>query len=252
MAQTPLVKHVLKNVEARYPKLNQPYRYDTEATRKGGGKGQTVPCSADAPNARWELGIRMDAEAAQSFMQAYAQAWQQSPYSGESMPDPTVLQGEAKTPQIKNEGDGFFVIQRIHKNCKSAAGKLQSAPIQVGRDAKPVAEDFELTTGSTINLEMVFYPHKISGRLGVSFWINAMQLVELAERQPVGAFTALDEPEEQAGSPFAALDEQPKPQVKTRKKKAAKEASAEEPKTDLNDILSKFAPPADGSVDDND
>ena len=39
MTQKQLIKHVLTNVEARYPKLNQPYRYDTEAPRKGGGKG---------------------------------------------------------------------------------------------------------------------------------------------------------------------------------------------------------------------
>tara|TARA_Y100000114_G_scaffold108340_1_gene101738 strand:+ start:295 stop:1047 length:753 start_codon:yes stop_codon:yes gene_type:complete len=249
MTQKQLIKHVLTNVEARYPKLNQPYRYDTEAPRKGGGKGQTVPCLADAPNAKWELGIRMDTDTARAFMEAYQKAWGESPYANESMPDPTEPQGNATNPKIKNEQDGFWTIQSIHKNCKSSAGKLQSPPLQVGRDAKPVADDFELTTGSTVNIEMVFYPHKISGSLGVSFWLNALQVVDLAERQPIGSFSALD-PVEESGTSFEALDK-PKPTlVKSRNKEpVGKPASAS--KKDLNNILDKFAPPK-GQVDDND
>ena len=50
--------------------------------------------------------------------------------------------------------------------------------------------------------------------------------------------------------PFADSAEE-KPKVKTRKKKAAKaEDTEEQPKSDLNDILSKFAPSSD-EVDDN-
>ena len=50
--------------------------------------------------------------------------------------------------------------------------------------------------------------------------------------------------------PFADPVEE-KPKVKTRKKKAAKaEDTEEQPKSDLNDILSKFAPSSD-EVDDN-
>ena len=75
MAQTPLVTHRLLNVEARFPKLNQPYFYDSSE----GANGRTVPCSLDTPNAKWELGLRMDAKTTQDFMQAYAQAWQESP-----------------------------------------------------------------------------------------------------------------------------------------------------------------------------
>ena len=154
-----------------------------------------------------------------------------------------------KTPKLKNEGDDFWAVKSIHKNCKARTGKVQSPPFQVGRDARPVADDFELTTGSVVNIEMVFYPYKISGNVGMSFWLNGLQVVDLAERQPIGAFTALDEPEEQEETnSFAPLDKETKPKVKTRKKKSTQEAS-EEPKTDLNDILSKFAPPSE--VDDN-
>ena len=53
--------------------------------------------------------------------------------------------------------------------------------------------------------------------------------------------------EEVEEDPFAEPEEKPK--VKTRKKKATKVEDAEEPKSDLNDILSKFAPSDD--VDDN-
>tara|TARA_R100001443_G_scaffold24510_2_gene36919 strand:- start:3327 stop:4091 length:765 start_codon:yes stop_codon:yes gene_type:complete len=254
MAQTPLVRHILRNVEARYPKLNQPYHYDTEAPRKNGGRGQTVPCSTDAPNAAWELGIRMDTDTAKEFMQSYAQAWQQSPYGKEQMPDPTVPQGNSTNPKILNEGDGFFVIKKIHKNCKSAQGKLQAPPMQVGRDAKPLADDFELTTGSTVNVDVTLFPHKISGNSGVSFWINSLQVVELAERQAIGSFSALDEPTEtEPDNIFTALDTpKPKTQVKTRKKKPAEDSNPETNKTDLNDILSKFTSPPDSEVDDND
>ena len=245
MAQTPLVTHRLLNVEARFPKLNQPYFYDSSE----GANGRTVPCSLDTPNAKWELGLRMDAKTTQDFMQAYAQAWQESPYANDPMPDPTQCNGQEKTPKLKNEGDDFWAVKSIHKNCKARTGKVQSPPFQVGRDARPVADDFELTTGSVVNIEMVFYPYKISGNVGMSFWLNGLQVVELAERQPIGAFTALDEPEEQEETnSFAPLDKETKPKVKTRKNKSTQEAS-EEPKTDLNDILSKFAPPSE--VDDN-
>ena len=247
MAQTPLVKHHLMNVEARYPKLNQPYHYDSSE----GPNGRTVPCSVDTPSAKWELGVRLDREAVSSFMQAYAQAWQQSSLAERPMPDPTKCNGKERTPKVKDEGDGFWTIKTIHKNCKTKTGKVQSPPFQVGRDAKPVADDFELTTGSIVNIELVFWPNNNGGSDSVSFWLNGLQVVELAERQPIGAFTALDEPEEQEETnSFAPLDEEAKPQVKTRKKKPAKEET-QETKTDLNDILSKFAPPS-NEVDDND
>ena len=122
-------------------------------------------------------------------MQAYAQAWQQSSLAERPMPDPTKCNGKERTPKVKDEGDGFWTIKTIHKNCKTKTGKVQSPPFQVGRDAKPVADDFELTTGSIVNIELVFWPNNNGGSDSVSFWLNGLQVVELAERQPIGAFT---------------------------------------------------------------
>jgi hypothetical protein len=249
MAQKPeYLEFVLENVEARFPKVNQPYYFD----RSEGENGRTVPCSIDKPSAKWQLGVRMDRETAAEFMKGYTQAWGGSEFADAPMPDPTKCNGREKTPKLVDEGDGFWTIKSIHKNCKtSKEGRIQSPPLQVGRDGKLVAEDFELTTGSIVNIKGVYAPLEISGDHSVSFWLNGIQVVQLAERQPIGAFTALDDPEEtEAEVSFAPLDKQDTPQVKTRKKKQdkSKEESADS-KTDLNDILSKFAPPSE--VDDN-
>ena len=106
-----------------------------------------------------------------------------------------------------------------------------------------------MTTGSIVNIETVFYPHKISGSLGVSFWLNALQVVDLAERQPIGSFSALD-PVEESGTSFEALDK-PKPTLVKSRNKEPVDKPANTSKKDLNNILNKFAPPK-GQVDDND
>ena len=53
-------RYYLKGVEALYPRINQPYRFD----REKGKKGLTVPCNASDDQAAYEMSVRMSKEKA--------------------------------------------------------------------------------------------------------------------------------------------------------------------------------------------
>ena len=63
--------YLLKGVKARYPRLDQPYRFDNKA----GANGQTVPCDAMEDGAKYELEIVLDKAQAEDLHRAMAAAY---------------------------------------------------------------------------------------------------------------------------------------------------------------------------------
>ena len=248
------LRHVITDVEAMYPRINRPYRFDQKAQK-------TMPCEAHEDGAEYRLQFRMSRKQAGELFKVMHQAYAITK---------TNNWPEKLEPPFKDEGDDFYTF---NAKIKAQYNNQITRPIShMDSKANPLPEGFELTHGSMINIACVLIPYntKAAGA-GVSLRLSAVQVIQLAERQGYNPFSSVDggftlQKEE---NPFATngaapvdadvgVEEDPfadpveeKPKVKVRKKKAAKvEATEEQPKSDLNDILSKFAPSSD-EVDDN-
>jgi len=68
MAEVKNSTFMIENVEARYPKLDQPYRFDT-------GKNSSVPCSATDDNAEYSLDFLMPQATAKALFTAMKSAY---------------------------------------------------------------------------------------------------------------------------------------------------------------------------------
>ena len=246
------LRHVITSVEAMYPRINRPYRFDQKA-------GKTMPCEAHEDGAEYRLQFRMSRKQAGELFKIMHQAYASTK---------TNNWPEKLEPPFKDEGDDFYTF---NTKIKAQYNNQITRPIShMDSKANPLPEGFELTHGSTVNIACVLIPYntKAAGA-GVSLRLSAVQVLKLAERQGYNPFSPehLDDgfTLQKEENPFTAngaatvdVEEDPfadsaeeKPKVKTRKKKAAKaEDTEEQPKSDLNDILSKFAPSSD-EVDDN-
>ena len=243
------LRHVVNNVEAIYPRINRPYRYDQKA-------GKTMPCEAHEDGAEFRLQFRMDRKQAGALYKTMHQAYNATKAS--NWPDKF-------EPPFKDEGDGYFTF---NAKIKAQYNNQITRPIaHMDSKAQALPEGFELTHGSTVNIACVLIPYNTpQAGTGVSLRLSAVQVLKLAEPQGYNPFSEIEggftlqqnqdnpfvadeeiaeTPEEE--DPFAEPEEKPK--VKSRKKKAPKNQTEEEPQSDLNDILSKFAPSDD--VDDN-
>ena len=60
--------YIIKNVEALWPKVNQPYRFDAKESK-------SVSCNALEPNAEYSIQFRMEKDTAQALHKAMSTAY---------------------------------------------------------------------------------------------------------------------------------------------------------------------------------
>ena len=180
----------ISDVEALWPRLDKPYRFNRQ-------KMESEPCEATADQAKYETSFKMTPEQAKALW-----ADMKSAYDAERAPD-----WPDYTMPFKKTDDG----QYIFKASKKAAydGTAPTPPIQWDAKATKLPSDFQLTTGSKINMNVKLIPYNGSMGAGVSLRLNALQVMEAAERVEVSPFGAtngsfVDE------QPFAAPKPTPK------------------------------------------
>ena len=215
------LNHNIDTVEALWPRINQTYRFDSTERR-------SVPCDALADGAEYALRFRMDdaqAKALYKKMQtAYASRKETSWPEKLEMP-------------FKKEDDGSFSHRA---RLKGAFGQQTTRqPAQWDSKGKKLPKDFLLTSGSTINIAVVFVPYNmVGGSAGVSLRLRAVQVLDLkpmVEESPFGVVADGFEVAEADTNPFtpaaeaveAAEEEEPKKVVKKTTKVAPKEGSGE-------------------------
>lgn len=163
------MQHMITNVEARYPRLNATYRFDQTDMR-------TVKCDPLADGAAYEMQFVMLEEQAKELhqicMQAYANAaaldqkrkWPEKP---------------TNLPYKRDENLGKIVGKA---KLKGAYGDDKTQPPrQVDAQRNKLPSDFELTTGSKVNIAVVVVPYNSGSINGVSLRLRAIQVLELAE-----------------------------------------------------------------------
>jgi hypothetical protein len=237
MAET----YIIENVEALWPKLNQTYAFDKKANKH-------MPCGPRDTNAAFSVDFRADSATAKALFAQMSAAYNAN--KEKSWPQELTLEA---SPLVKDD-DGTF---KGTSNIKGAySGRITEKPVELDSQGNTLPEDFELTTGSTVNIAVTFVPYRMTkDNWGVSLRLQAVQVIKYVTR-PVrnpfgnvagGYVVEVDEAEETAKKIFKSnnvlavaeeavvidmFDEEP---VKKTAKKA--ETASSEDKLDLTNIV---------------
>ena len=242
MANKPTT-HIIRDVQALYPKINQTYKYDSKA----GDRGRTVPCPASDDGARYEMSFKMTKPQAQALYAVMEAAYKEAASKEEKWP--AAIPKPAEVFKKDEKDSSMFVGKTALKG--KYGNQFTDPPMQVDSKNQKLPPEFELTTGSRVNLSVVLVPYSMNGH-GVSLRLKAVQVLELAERKPYSPFDIEDEGfsvddtgatgfEDIAASADIEPDEvsEEVAEPKKVKKKKAEAAPAEDP--DLQGILEDWA-----------
>jgi len=205
----------IDNVEALWPRIDKPYRYDTMEQR-------TVPCNPTDDGASYNLQFRMTTDQAKELWDKMTQAY--------------MAKKEASWPAkfdrpFKKEEDGTWTFKAKLKGAYGTDATRK--PTQYDAKGIKLPDDFQLTTGSKVNIAIVFVPYNMR-EAGVSLRLRAVQILELAKMKEDNPFKAVDGFQMEEDSPFGA------------ESKEADKSPVEEPKK-----VSKKPAPAPKDVDDD-
>jgi hypothetical protein len=189
--------YVITNVEALWPKLDKTYAFDQKAN-------QSMPCDAMAPNAEYSIELKMDSDTARDLYIAMVKSYQANKKEG--WPDTPA------NPMTKHD-DGTRTVKCILKGQYN--GEKTRKPLQFDSKNNPMDADFQLTTGSEINIAVTFYSYKyMQNEPSVSLRIKQLQVIKLAERVTRSLFKSVDGFEKSSESVFASSNVVDMPQKK--------------------------------------
>ena len=213
-------QYIIKNVEALWPKINTTYHFDSN-------EGRSVTCEPTAPNAEYSIQFRMDNDTAKALFTAMAQSYQAN--KKEKWAD------KLERKFVKDD-DGMFT----HKaNLKGAyKNKVTQKPLQFDAKGNRLPDDFLLTTGSTVNVAVQFYPYDMGGKQNVSLRLRAVQVIKYVPIEERNPFEATD------GFVFNETEDNPfdEPLVIIEDK--------EEPVSEPKKVVKKPSPPTKDADDD--
>jgi len=172
MSKSKLVTYIIRDVKALYPRINQPYRFDTTA-------GRSVPCEASEKDAKYELNFVMTETQARSLYNAMNAVFVTTEDRDDSWPD------KLEMPFKKNEEGNWIGKSKIAASFKGIATKK---PGQFGADNSALADDFMLTGGSVVHLAIELYPYKMPTSCGVSLRLRAVQVIDYVPYTPPSPF----------------------------------------------------------------
>ena len=170
--------HIIKNVEARYPRLDKPYRFDNKA----GKNGKSVPCDPAEDGARYELDFSLSAAQAKDLYKVMQDAYTNAKSRDKSWPAKLEM-------QFKKQDDGSFIGKTSLKAAYS--GSVTEPPAQFDAQNERLGADFMLTTGSTVSIAVEMIPLKMAST-GVSLRLRGVQVLEYIPYKPASPFDAVD------------------------------------------------------------
>jgi|TARA_R110000751_G_scaffold8060_1_gene32642 hypothetical protein len=173
--------HIVRNVLARYPRLNQTYRFDQSV----GERGKSVPCDPTADGAKYELQFIMNAAQAKDLYTIMATAYSAKAAAEKGWPKAL---GKA-TEVFKKDEDGNYIAKAVLKGAYGS--DTTKPPTQVDAKNSALPKDFELTTGSKVHVQISCVPYNMRDH-GVSLRLRAVQVIELASRDDYSPFSSED------------------------------------------------------------
>lgn len=156
------------NVYAVYPKIDKCYRFDNAENR-------SVPCKPTDDGAGYELQFRIEKDRAQPILDALAAVWKEYARENGIKTKPT------NYPFTESDADPDFYTFKT-KLRGAYSGEVTRKPPVFNSANQPITEpDFQLTTGSMVNVNFVPVAYKTAMAMGVSLRLRAVQVLELSE-----------------------------------------------------------------------
>ena len=212
--------YYIREVKALYPKIDQPYRFDSQA----GERGKSVPCSANDDGACYELSFVADEVTAKALHKGMKTAYDEKKQKG----------WNNSVARPKKNDDGDFVFKTTIKAAYS--GREVPTPKQFDSRNNELPITFKLTSGSIVNIAIEFIPHAMEG--GVSSRLKQVQVLKYVPIEARSVFESLDGgfvfEEEAQGSLFEAVEEPPEEPKKIVRTKATGTKGADK---DLSSIV---------------
>ncbi len=169
---------VFEGVTAKYPRLNQTYKFDTM-------ENKTVPCNPLDDGASYTLDFEMNNDDAQAFIDKIDEVYKEA---GKADTKRKWKAEPTYTPYKEIDG----VPQGKAKLKGSYSGEKTNPPVQKDADSNKLPEDFELTTGSKVNVWGQLFAYNTGAVSGVGFRLKGVQVLELAERAENDPFESTD------------------------------------------------------------
>lgn len=231
-------QYLIKNVEVKYPRLDQPYDYSPTAGREG--KGGFVP-SAPSSSAKYSTHFIMDEAMAEALYNKMDAAYSSSRKTNwpKDMPPPSEVFAETD--------DGRF--EGKTNIASSYNGNTVKPPTHFDAKMVVLKEGFQLTRGSIVNLVVELVPYNFNGH-GVNLRIRQVQVLQLAEQvQSASSLLQVEDgytadtptfgPKNDVADDMPDIEEaveEPKKVVSMKKEKAATPASD----IDMKGLVSKW------------
>ncbi len=188
------MQYTIMNVEARYPRLDKPYRFDSVEMR-------SVPCDALEEGAAFDLSFVMDKTQAMELHKVAMQAWANASAGDTKRKWP---EKPTNLPYKTDETTGLIIGKAKLKAAYS--GEKTRPPAQYDAKNAKLGEDFHLTTGSRINLAVTVVPYNTGSVNGISLRLRAVQVIHLAEpMEGSNPFQPTDGFSSQADNPFGGI-----------------------------------------------
>jgi hypothetical protein len=216
--------YIIENVEALWPRINKPYRFDNAENR-------TVPCTAFDDGAKYEIKFRMTKDQAKALYLEMCKAYEERKEKG--WPE------KVDNPFTKDD-DGMYVYKATLKGAYGKEATLK--PVQVDSNGSKLPEDFMLTTGSTVNVAVIFVPYNMR-EAGISLRLKAVQVIKYV---PMESSTPFGKVEggftfQKDDNPFEVVEAKPTTNViegefgdTPEPKKVSKKATPKPKKTDAD------------------
>ena len=160
---------ILKGVEAKYPRIDQPYHYSSKDNK-------FLPCEKDVEGAAYTLTALSTSEQVTELWPLMQQAWKEG--RQESWP-------EAIEPPFVKTDDGRYGV-------KTKRRASYGQPMQRFADNSEAPADFKLTAGSVLNVAFQFVPYRTANGHGVSLRLVGVQVLKYIEYKPPSPFDAQD------------------------------------------------------------
>lgn len=193
------MSYLVKNVTALWPKIDRPYRFDQ-------GEQRSVACSALEDGAAYEMSFKIAKDDAKELWAYIDTTWKD--YLKANGKKPTTM---ANKPFTEDKEDPTQLIFKA--KLKAAYSGQATKPPQVFNAANQLIADadFQLTSGSKVNIALQGIGYMTSMAAGVSLRLRAVQVLELAETAAGASPFEVDEAAVKANLDFMATAKDDKP-----------------------------------------
>ena len=165
MANPDFKKVIIRDALLSWPKLDQPYRYNSQAKK-------SEACAASAQGATYSVGITLSADEARSL---YGDL--KAHFDDCKTRNPK-LNSMSKVFGMKPSEDRLTVTFNAKKRAMSAKGEINQPPSMVDGMKRPI-EDRRIYSGSMGNLVVVAYPvTDPDGNDGISLLLDKIQVTK--------------------------------------------------------------------------